>query len=194
MICPNCGADIPADGKACEFCGTTITVEMLKEREIINKQGCPRCKSTNLEFKRETRSITRSTANGTNGARVNNVTIGICKDCGYTWDTARLNNGNAGGQKKSSYTWLWVLGWIFIFPVPLSIIMYRKKDLPKPLRIVVVVVAWVIFAIWLGPAYIKSFTKSRNDTDSTETETTKTSCIEYDGGLYGTNWYVDGEI
>lgn len=34
---------------------------------------------------------------------------------------------------KRRKTWLWVLGWICIFPVPLTIIMLNKKDMSKKL-------------------------------------------------------------
>ena len=34
MKCPNCGGEIENNAKFCTFCGSQITVEMQKEREI----------------------------------------------------------------------------------------------------------------------------------------------------------------
>ena len=41
MRCPNCGAEI-GTSNTCEYCGSTITSEMKKEQEILNKRGCPK--------------------------------------------------------------------------------------------------------------------------------------------------------
>ena len=53
MKCPNCGGEIENNAKFCTFCGSQITVEMQKEREQLNKSGCPKCGSTNVTFNRE---------------------------------------------------------------------------------------------------------------------------------------------
>lgn len=43
----------------------------------------------------------------------------------------RTDAGNTASQEivapKKRKTWLWVLGWICIFPLPLTILMLRKK-------------------------------------------------------------------
>lgn len=53
MKCSNCGGEIENNAKFCTFCGSQITVEMQKEREQLNKSGCPKCGSTNVTFNRE---------------------------------------------------------------------------------------------------------------------------------------------
>ncbi len=47
-------------------------------------------------------------------------TVGLCQNCGYTWNP---NANSANGGKKGTPTWLWVLGWICIFPLPLTILL-----------------------------------------------------------------------
>ncbi len=59
MKCPNCGAIIPANKKICEACGSQISYVMRREQEQINKQGCPQCGSSNIQFKRENQGEVR---------------------------------------------------------------------------------------------------------------------------------------
>ena len=142
MKCPSCGAE--TKGKFCEYCGS----EMPQEKPNVG--GCPKCGGNNVTFKRErvgTATQSRSQKNvigkGRTGHSVSQSayrTVGICQNCGYTW------NPN-GGSKSSKKTWLWVLGWICIFPVPLTILMLRKKDMKPAVKYGIIAAAWLLFFI-----------------------------------------------
>ena len=136
MKCPSCGAEI-GDNRSCSFCGTQISAEMLREKEILNKEGCPKCGSTNVNFNRENQGEVR----GKNTKRIVHHTVGVCKDCGYTWRT----DGSQPVQKRK--TWLWVLGWIFIFPLPLTLILLKKKDMKPALKYGIIAAAWILFLL-----------------------------------------------
>lgn len=71
-------------------------------------------------------------------------TIGVCQGCGYTWVP---NAGNSAPANKASgrKTWLWVLGWIFIFPLPLTILLLRKKDMKPFIKYGIIAAAWILF-------------------------------------------------
>ena len=137
MICPNCGAEI-TEGKFCQFCGRQITAEMRKEQEQINKEGCPRCGSSSISFSREYQGEIRGKA----GTTVVRATVGVCKDCGFTWHPQ-----GASQTPKKRKTWLWVLGWIFIFPVPLTILMLRRKEMKPTLKYGIIAAAWIVYLI-----------------------------------------------
>ena len=132
MKCQNCGAEIN-NSKYCEFCGSQITADMQKEQELLNKSACPKCGSTNIKFAREKIGESK----GKRGTQIIRTTTGVCNDCGYTWQTQ-----DAPKKKK---IWLWVLGWIFIFPVPLTIILLRKKDMNSILKYGIIAVAWIVY-------------------------------------------------
>ena len=134
MKCPSCNAEI-GSSKFCEYCGSQITVEMQKEQEQLNKEGCPKCGSTNIEIKRENQGEVR----GKNSKKVLHQTVGFCKDCGYTW--------YPNGKEKPRKTWAWVLGWIFIFPLPLTLILMKKKDMKPALKYGIIAAAWILYFI-----------------------------------------------
>ena len=137
MKCPNCGAEIGA-AKVCEFCGSQVPYEMQKQQEVMNKKGCPRCGSTNITFTRENQGEIK----GKSGKRIVHQTVGFCKDCGATWYPS-----NVGAPVNKRKTWLWVLGWLLIFPVPLTILMLRKKEMKPALRYGIIAAAWIVYLI-----------------------------------------------
>ncbi len=160
MKCQNCGAEI-GNNKFCEFCGSQITADMQKEQEQLNKKGCPKCGSSNITFRRENQGEVR----GKNSKQVIHRTVGLCKDCGATW--------YADGEVKKKKTWLWVLGWIFIFPLPLTIILVRKNDMNKILKYGIIAVAWIVYlAIGLSGGG-----NSADDTKTTIEPTTAASIV-----------------
>lgn len=138
MKCPNCGAEITNNVKTCAFCGSTVSAQMKKELERINKAGCPKCGSTNITFSREKQGEVKSKK----GMKVVHSTIGMCKDCGHTW-AAEGNSEDKTGRK----TWLWVLGWIFIFPIPLTILLLRKKEMKPAWKYGIIAAAWIIYIL-----------------------------------------------
>ena len=135
MRCPNCGAEIGNSDK-CEYCGSYITSDMKKEQEILNKKGCPKCGSTNVKFSRENHGEVQ----GKGTKKIVHKTVGVCNDCGHTWYPQV-------DEPKKRKTWLWVLGWIFIFPVPLTILMLRKKDMKPAIKYGIIAAGWIIYLI-----------------------------------------------
>ena len=134
MKCSNCGAEITG-GKFCEFCGTQITTQMLKEQEQLNKATCQKCGSTNVSFYRENQGEVK----GKRRKKVVHQTVGVCRDCGYTW--------TVNEKEKKRKTWLWVLGWLFFFPLPLTIILLKKKEMKPGIKYGIIAAAWVVFII-----------------------------------------------
>ncbi len=73
--------------------------------------------------------------------------------------------------KKKRRTWLWVLGWIFIFPVPLTILLVRNKEMKPALKIILIILAWLAYFA------IGRFSNT-DDTEQTSTELSS-SATEY---------------
>lgn len=185
MKCPNCGGE--TQGKFCEYCGS----EMPQEKSTINITNnfyggttaqessdvnnavgrCPNCGNSTVTFKRErvgtaTQSSSRKIYIGT-GRKRRSVsqavykTVGVCQNCGYTWTP----NDNGSGNKSDKKTWLWVLGWICIFPLPLTILMLRKKDIRPAIKYGIIAAAWVLYLI-IGMSGNSAMDVPQNDVPS----------------------------
>lgn len=187
MKCPSCGAE--TQGKFCEYCGSEMpkensTVNITnnyyggaapqEQTEVANNVGkCPKCGNSKITFKRErvgTATQSRSRKNyigtGRQGQSVSQSayrTVGVCQNCGYTWNP---NATNKGSGKK---TWLWVLGWICIFPLPLTILLLRKKDMKPAIKYGIIAAAWVLFLI-IGMAGNSETDVPQTDTPPSHTE------------------------
>ncbi len=161
MKCPSCGAEV-GNSSFCEFCGTQISLDMKKEQEQLNKQGCPKCGSSNIKFNREN----QGELHGKNAKQIIHRTVGFCQDCGHTWYPESTANE---APKKNNTIW-WVLGWIFFFPAPVMILIWRKKNTwDIKVKIAVTVVFWIVlFAIG------SSNKSSESTTSSTTIEQTET--------------------
>lgn len=49
-------------------------------------------------------------------------------------------------KKKSKIVW-WALGWVFIFPIPLTIIITRNKKLKTGVKVAVIIAAWIVYLL-----------------------------------------------
>ena len=83
-----------------------------------------------------------------------------------------VRGGNSGmgnlGESKKRKTWLWVLGWICIFPLSLTILL-SKKVMKAPVKYGIIAVAWIIY-IMIAIA-VTSGSDSENVEDVTRTVT-----------------------
>ena len=146
MVCPNCGASLQVDADqknlTCSCCGNGLSVD--DEAKHVQYDNA---EETGYQFEKGRQ---RAQAEAT---RVQQQTF----------------NMNFGKPPKKRKTWLWVLGWIFIFPVPLTILMLRNQKLSKPVKIGIIVAAWIVYLI-IGLAGGGS--GDNKDSSNANTETT----------------------
>lgn len=48
---------------------------------------------------------------------------------------------------KKKHTLLWVLGWIFCFPIPLTILILRNQKLDKKIRLGIIAAGWIVYLL-----------------------------------------------
>ena len=79
---------------------------------------------------------------------VQNLQYGNPQGISYQVPNDRQSINIATNQHpKKNRIWLWVLGWIFIFPVPLTILLLRNKTLDKKIQYGGIAAAWVVFLL-----------------------------------------------
>ena len=70
----------------------------------------------------------------------NNTTINITNN--FYGSSKSVNQ-----VKPKKKTWLWVLGWICIFPVPLTILLLRKNSMKPIVKYCIIALAWLIYIL-----------------------------------------------
>ena len=81
------------------------------------------------------------------------------------------NIGSSEPPRKRK-TWLWVLGWLFIFPLPLTILLLRNQKINKIVKYIVIAVAW-LFYLPIASAFMgNGGSKSEKSVESVKTEET----------------------
>ena len=89
----------------------------------------------------------------------------VCQFCGQPFVTQKgIQNFNAAHgfaqgspepqaaqyaapPAKKAPAWLWVLGWLLVFPVPLTILMLRSKKIPQKVRYGIIAGGWLVYLL-----------------------------------------------
>ncbi|MBO6061894.1 MAG: hypothetical protein J6P98_07260, partial [Clostridia bacterium] len=50
-------------------------------------------------------------------------------------------------EKRKRHTFWWVMGWIFIFPIPVTILCIRSKKMKLWLKIPLILAAWAFYLL-----------------------------------------------
>lgn len=74
-------------------------------------------------------------------------------------------------KPKKRKTWLWVLGWLFILPLPLTILLARNKKLPTVVKLLILIPVWVVYLLFIYAAH-SSPSPEKADAPAAVVETT----------------------
>ena len=117
----------------CTHCGATLKLD-----EDNKSVSCPYCGASLLI-----------------DDEVQHIQYDNAEEAGYQFEKGR-QRARAEAYKQYSQsvqpsrkrrTGLWVLGWIFLFPLPLTILLVRKKNMNPVLKFGIIAVAWVLYVI-----------------------------------------------
>lgn len=130
LTCPNCGARLQIDPDRkqvyCEHCGTKLLVD-----DNVHHIQYDNAEEAGYKFEKgRQRAMAESRMSGSQAMPYQQP---------QQFRYAQQN------PPKKRRTWLWVLGWIFIFPIPLTILMLRKKDMKPAIKYGIIAAAWIIY-------------------------------------------------
>ena len=121
--CPKCGANlrVNADRQSafCEYCGA----ELLIDDEVQHLQ-IDNAESAGYAFEK-----------GRQRAQ-NEAQVQRCYSA----------QSQPAHKKNKKIVW-WVLGWIFIFPIPLTILISRNNNLKTGAKIGIIAAAWIVYLL-----------------------------------------------
>lgn len=122
---------------------------------------CPRCGATLKNIRDRNNIVCQYCGNSfvlDDETKVVRYDSESAEEAGYQFEKGRLRaqnesnsattiNGYVKQQKRKKNTWLWVLGWICIFPVPLTVILVKNKNINSKLKIGIVTLVWVVYLL-----------------------------------------------
>ena len=129
---------------------------------------------------------------------VQHMQIDNAESAGYAFEKGR-QRAQSEAQVMSAYTYLpapkkkskivwWVLGWIFIFPIPLTIIIARNKKLKTGVKAGIIIAVWVLYLLIGIVGGAANRTKEQAKTSFTQTsysEQTTGGTIYFTAGTGG---------
>ena len=129
--CTSCGAELSVDptqeAAVCNYCGTPFIVSKAVQDYNVTYQ-------TNIVNERK--GVVQSILDYASEKE---------KREEQRLEQERIRNEER--KSKRNKTILWVLGWIFIFPVPLTILMLRNKTLDTKVRYGVIAGGWILYLL-----------------------------------------------
>lgn len=164
MVCPNCGASIQVDADkknlTCNYCGNSLFVD-----DEVQHVQYDNAEETGYQFEK-----------GRQRAQAE----------AKQFSTQQYGHTIQQPPVKKRKTWLWVIGWIFIFPLPLTILLLRKKEMKPALKYGIIAVAWVVYFL-IG---LSGSSNNDNNSNDLSKETVVTSS-EIENGDTGTSDSAD---
>lgn len=95
--------------------------------------------------------------------------------------------GSTGGPKKRN-TLLWVLGWLSIFPLPLTILLLRKKEMTPGKKYGFIVAAWSVYLIMAAVA-----NKNDQSTNHSSSQVEQSTAFQGEKSKIGEITFGNGE-
>lgn len=141
--CPKCGANLHIDADCqsafCEYCGGQILID-----DEVQHLQIENAENAGYAFEK-----------GRQRAQ-------------YEVYASRTVPAQPAPQKKKKNLW-WVLGWIFIFPIPLTIIIARNKKLKPLIKAGIIIAAWIVYLLIGIGSGAANKNKEQSVTASTQT-------------------------
>ena len=127
--CPSCGIKANTEASVCPSCGRRYYTA-----------SCPHC-GYSPEKERQ-----RIHANEREIVEAQRRAASAAQQAAASARQA-ASSAHRTADKPRRHTFLWVLGWLFVFPLPLTILLMRKKTgfFLTLLKIAVIIVAWLLF-------------------------------------------------
>ena len=129
MTCPNCGSQLQIDldnkQATCQYCGNALLID-----DGVQHIQYDNAKKAGYEFEKGRQRAQAEQANR------------------QVSQTATVKYWQQPQQQKKNNTMVWwVLGWIFFFPIPLTILLVRNKTMNPKVKYGIIAGMWIILLL-----------------------------------------------
>ena len=142
--CPKCGAQLRVDRDRreaiCEHCGNAFLID----DEVIRVRH-ENAEEAGYQFEKGRQRAQAEAQSRRQAPRKKRQATPL----------VRLAAAKAAKQSWIQRNWLWVLGWVFVFPIPLTLVLLKKQRLNPILKWAIIVIGWAVY-LWIGLALGKN--------------------------------------
>lgn len=143
LSCPNCGSKLSLNKETnectCNSCGGTFLLDDENQTQQFDAESAA---EAGYQFE-----IGRQKAQSE--VRKNTVVS--------SQRTSQSGYRNTNSQRGKSNIWLWIIGFLCIFPIPVTILVYRSKKLSDKAKLIILALTWGFYLlIGLGGMLNKS--------------------------------------
>ena len=160
MTCPYCGANLkikPGISRVeCEYCGSQVLVEDNDSEKNASHDSIHSSNDFSYKFEEGQNDAQRKSENQRFDQNTHNQTT----TTGFTFPKEKKRP-----VKKKGNIFLWILGWIFVFPVPITILLLRNHKISRSLKIILIVISWLLYIGWISSSDSSSKSESSNKSD-----------------------------
>lgn len=147
LSCPNCGSQLSVDSETkqakCEACGNIMLID-----DSVQHVQYDNAEMAGYEFEKgRQRAQAERFMQSAQPQQKSNVKY---------WQNTEVNKNN------KSNIWLWVLGWLFFFPLPLTLLLVRNKNLNPVIKYSIIGVMWTIIGFFSIASYVTRDKPSSN--------------------------------
>lgn len=140
MTCPNCGAQLQIDADRsqvfCEHCGTKLLMQ-----DDVHHIHYDNAEESGYLFEKGRQRAIEEAEKRRRQDPYNHQQR-------YTPPPPPIQN-RAQQPPRKRRTWLWILGWLLIFPVPVTIMMLRRKDIKPIVKYGIIIAVWILY-LYIG--------------------------------------------
>lgn len=119
--CPNCGADLRIDSEnkecTCQYCGAKFLID----DEVLHVRY-DNAEESGYQFEKGRQRAMREAQQAYYQPRYNQQT-----------------------PPRRRHILLWIFGWLFIFPIPLTILVVRSQKLKPLAKAVIIAAGWILY-------------------------------------------------
>lgn len=166
-ICAYCGIERPDSVQNCPSCGGFEFKNKCSNCGTVYEENyCPKCGlKSGAQAKRCPRCGTQ-------------YYFKYCPNCGPTGYNTAVKFSSTPTQpvaKKNSLIWLWVIGWIVMFPIPLTVLIVKNHKLNIGAKAAIIAATWIVF---LAIGIVSGITNSNTESSDSTISTTGTSQVQ----------------
>ncbi len=165
-VCTQCGAkldvDPSQDAAVCPYCGTPFLVEKAINQYSIQYNQID--VHNNIRIQHGKRGVVESTLDFINTQQKQQKDYQLEQER-LAFEKEKYANERRAKRNKTILSYIgWFLGFVYIFPVPVMLILKKKENMSEDLKKKIIIGCWAVYLLIIGSGLLFGDRSSSSDT------------------------------